>query len=169
MCDTLLYVSALTDDNHAFLGSFLRADNAIDNTTKYNQPPAFCCTLLVLLVLIDISIVILRKCWPPQYYLIHPIIDIPKVHSINAQEQRKHKRHQLQQSKMNTLRFGLLLALSAVTSAFVPFTRPAGFRPAAPLFAEDENKAGPLVSGEELEVLLQGLTQPLVIDAYATW
>lgn len=70
---------------------------------------------------------------------------------------------------MNTLRFGLLLALSAVTSAFVPFTRPAGFRQAAPLFAEGEDKAGPLVSGEELEVLLQGLTQPLVIDAYATW
>ena len=71
------------------------------------------------------------------------------------------------------LHVGLLLALSAVlllqtsTSAFVPLVRKAGTR--STLFAEDEEKAGPLVSGEELEVLLQGLTQPLVIDAYATW
>lgn len=76
---------------------------------------------------------------------------------------------------MKTLRNRFLLALSAVfllqasTSAFAPLVRQAGVRQGSPLFAEDEDKAGPLVSGEELEVLLQGLTQPLVIDAYATW
>jgi hypothetical protein len=29
--------------------------------------------------------------------------------------------------------------------------------------------AGPLVSGEQLEMMLTELEQPLVVDAYATW
>jgi hypothetical protein len=29
--------------------------------------------------------------------------------------------------------------------------------------------AGPLVSGEQLEMMLAELEQPLVVDAYATW
>lgn len=36
------------------------------------------------------------------------------------------------------------------------------------LFATEE-KAAPIVTGEELEMLLQEWDQPLVLDAYATW
>ena len=32
-----------------------------------------------------------------------------------------------------------------------------------------EEKAAPLISGADLEVMLADLDQPLVIDAYATW
>jgi hypothetical protein len=32
-----------------------------------------------------------------------------------------------------------------------------------------EEKAAPLVSGENLEMMLQEWDQPLVVDAYATW
>ena len=32
-----------------------------------------------------------------------------------------------------------------------------------------EDAAAPLVSGEELEVMLTEFDQPLVVDAYATW
>jgi hypothetical protein len=35
--------------------------------------------------------------------------------------------------------------------------------------ATDEEKAAPLISGADLEVLLADLDTPLVIDAYATW
>ena len=34
---------------------------------------------------------------------------------------------------------------------------------------DDENKAAPLVSGEDLELMLTEWDQPHVIDAYATW
>lgn len=34
---------------------------------------------------------------------------------------------------------------------------------------EAEAKAAPLVSGEDLEMMLTDFEQPLVIDAYATW
>ena len=34
---------------------------------------------------------------------------------------------------------------------------------------EEEQKAAPLVSGEELELMLTDWEQPLVVDAYATW
>lgn len=73
---------------------------------------------------------------------------------------------------MKNFGFASLLALSALlqASAFLPAVRPAAaIRQGSLLFAEDGDKAGPLVSGEELEVLLQGLSLPLVIDAYATW
>ena len=32
-----------------------------------------------------------------------------------------------------------------------------------------EEKAGPMVSGEELEIMLTEWDEPLIIDAYATW
>lgn len=42
--------------------------------------------------------------------------------------------------------------------------------PVSKLFmAETEDAAAPLVSGEDLEVMLTEFDQPLVIDAYATW
>jgi hypothetical protein len=37
------------------------------------------------------------------------------------------------------------------------------------LFMTDEVKAAPMVSGEELEMMLTEWDQPLVVDAYATW
>jgi hypothetical protein len=33
----------------------------------------------------------------------------------------------------------------------------------------EEAKAAPLVSGEDLEVMLTEWDQPLIVDAYATW
>ena len=33
----------------------------------------------------------------------------------------------------------------------------------------EKDAAAPLVSGEELEVMLTDFDQPLVVDAYATW
>lgn len=60
----------------------------------------------------------------------------------------------------------LLLSFISIASAFVPLS-------ASPrvskLFAEEDEKAGPLVSGEELEMMLTEWDQPLVVDAYATW
>ena len=45
--------------------------------------------------------------------------------------------------------------------------RPSAFRMAA----EDDNeeKAAPMVTGEELEKMLTEWDTPLVVDAYATW
>lgn len=34
---------------------------------------------------------------------------------------------------------------------------------------DDTAKAAPMVTGEELETMLQEWDQPLVVDAYATW
>ena len=34
---------------------------------------------------------------------------------------------------------------------------------------DDTKKAAPMVTGEELETMLQEWDQPLVVDAYATW
>jgi hypothetical protein len=65
---------------------------------------------------------------------------------------------------MNKLVF--FSALIASSSAFAPqvaFTRPASKLSMA------EEKAAPLVSGENLEMMLQEWDQPLVVDAYATW
>ena len=33
----------------------------------------------------------------------------------------------------------------------------------------EDTKAAPMVTGEELETMLQEWDQPLVVDAYATW
>jgi len=35
--------------------------------------------------------------------------------------------------------------------------------------ASEEVKAAPLVTGEQLEIMLQEWDTPLVIDAFATW
>ena len=37
------------------------------------------------------------------------------------------------------------------------------------LRAGETDLAGPLVTGEQLEMMLTELEQPLVVDAYATW
>ena len=34
---------------------------------------------------------------------------------------------------------------------------------------DDTKKAAPVVTGEELEMMLQEWEEPLVVDAYATW
>jgi hypothetical protein len=65
-----------------------------------------------------------------------------------------------------------LLAVSAVqVQAFVSPSAPfVGSRVGATtrLFA-GEDKAAPMVTGEELEIMLTEWEEPLVIDAYATW
>ena len=56
------------------------------------------------------------------------------------------------------------------STAFVPSSRwSSNCRQSTSLFAEEGAVAGPLVSGEELEMILTELEKPLVIDAYATW
>ena len=42
-------------------------------------------------------------------------------------------------------------------------------RPGSRLGMAEKDAAAPLVSGEELEVMLTDFDQPLVVDAYATW
>lgn len=61
----------------------------------------------------------------------------------------------------------LLSLLISTSQAFAP-SRPDGKRCVA-LYAADEDKAVSMVSGEDLELLLQNMEQPLVVDAYATW
>lgn len=62
-----------------------------------------------------------------------------------------------------------LVSLLAAANAFVPSpTSASQHRRAMQLHAE-EVKAAPLISGEELEVMLQDLEIPLIVDAYATW
>lgn len=73
---------------------------------------------------------------------------------------------------MKTIHFILATALSVLngSTAFVSVCpQLASSRESTHLFAEGEAVAGPLVSGEELEVILTDLEKPLVIDAYATW
>jgi hypothetical protein len=65
---------------------------------------------------------------------------------------------------MNKLVF--FSALLASSSAFAP--QAAFIRPASKLSMAEE-KAAPLVSGENLEMMLQDWDLPLVVDAYATW
>lgn len=61
----------------------------------------------------------------------------------------------------------IVLFFSADGCAFTP--TPAVLpRTATHLYATEE-KMVKLVSGEELEIMLQDLEQPLVVDAYATW
>jgi hypothetical protein len=62
----------------------------------------------------------------------------------------------------------LLFTLFSCASAFVPVSDSS--RTSLKLsMAEEETKAAPLVSGEDLEMMLTEWEQPLVIDAYATW
>ena len=69
---------------------------------------------------------------------------------------------------MNNLLFTLLALCISLNNGFVP--QGAFMRPLSKLaMAEGEDVAAPLVSGEELEVMLTEFDQPLVVDAYATW
>ena len=63
------------------------------------------------------------------------------------------------------------VATIADRSTFVPRLQQQQQRPQSSLFmaATGEEKAAPLISGADLEVLLADLDTPLVIDAYATW
>ncbi len=66
----------------------------------------------------------------------------------------------------------LILAVLAIAtysaSAFVSVAAPYRAYPTQLQMAE-EGKAAPMVSGEELEAMLQEWETPLVVDAYATW
>ena len=70
----------------------------------------------------------------------------------------------------------LAYAASSVDAFVVPSTGPSQMafsrdvqaRTATSLMATEE-KAGPMVSGEELEIMLTEWDEPLIIDAYATW
>jgi thioredoxin len=69
----------------------------------------------------------------------------------------------------------LILAVLAIAtysaSAFVSVvTAPYSYRAySTQLQMAEEGKAAPMVSGEELEAMLQEWETPLVVDAYATW
>jgi hypothetical protein len=72
--------------------------------------------------------------------------------------------------KMNAVSISWLFLLSVTAvQAFVsnPSAPFVGSR-ATRLFAAEE-KAAPMVTGEELEKMLTEWEEPLVIDAYATW
>ena len=62
--------------------------------------------------------------------------------------------------------FLLILSLLSATSAF---TRTSLKTRSSKLYMAEEDKAAPLVSGEELEMILTEWDEPLVVDAYATW
>ena len=70
----------------------------------------------------------------------------------------------------------LAYAASSVDAFVVPSTGPSQMafsrdvqaRTATSLMATEE-KAGPMVSGEELEIMLTEWDEPLIVDAYATW
>ena len=63
----------------------------------------------------------------------------------------------------------LLLSVISLSSAFAPVSTTSSRRAIKLFMAEEDDKAAPLVSGEELEMMLQEWDQPLVLDAYATW
>lgn len=60
--------------------------------------------------------------------------------------------------------------LAPSVTAFAPFQVGSASRPSSSLFAEGgEEKAAPIVTGEQLEMMLTEWDEPLVVDAYATW
>jgi hypothetical protein len=61
----------------------------------------------------------------------------------------------------------LLATLLSCSSAFAPAA--VSTRTSFTLSMVEETKAAPLVSGEELEIMLTEWDQPLVVDAYATY
>jgi hypothetical protein len=75
---------------------------------------------------------------------------------------------------MNSVSISWLFLLSVTAvQAFVsipsaPFVGSRSTAGATRLFATEE-KAAPMVTGEELEKMLTEWEEPLVIDAYATW
>lgn len=72
---------------------------------------------------------------------------------------------------LSTLLVALILLCESVISASF-LIQPSSYRQATVtrrFLAADDAKAAPLVSGEELELMLQEWDLPLVVDAYATW
>jgi thiol-disulfide isomerase/thioredoxin len=70
------------------------------------------------------------------------------------------------------MKFFAATSLSLLISSAHTFTapRPSTVKRSVSLYAaEGEEKAVAMVSGEDLELLLQNMEQPLVVDAYATW
>lgn len=66
----------------------------------------------------------------------------------------------------------VLFTLLSITEAFTSISGISTSRPSeSKLFmgTDEETKAAPLVSGEDLEMMLTEWDQPLVVDAYATW
>lgn len=66
----------------------------------------------------------------------------------------------------------VLFTLLSITEAFTSISGISTLRPSeSKLFmgTDEETKAAPLVSGEDLEMMLTEWDQPLVVDAYATW
>lgn len=61
------------------------------------------------------------------------------------------------------------LSLFTTVSGFAPLSLFNSPKISSPLFMAEDEKAAPLVSGEELEMMLTEWEQPLVVDAYATW
>lgn len=61
---------------------------------------------------------------------------------------------------------------SSVVQGFAPrasFTATTRSHPISALQAVGEDKAAPMVTGEELELMMADWDEPLVVDAYATW
>jgi hypothetical protein len=65
---------------------------------------------------------------------------------------------------------------SSVVQGFAPpsaqrpsFTATTRSHPISALHSVAEDKAAPLVTGEELELMMTEWDEPLVVDAYATW
>jgi hypothetical protein len=72
---------------------------------------------------------------------------------------------------MNSLSISCLFLLAVSAQAFVSNPSAAPFVGSRTrLFAgETADKAAPMVTGAELEIMLTEWNEPLVIDAYATW
>ncbi|KAG7354110.1 thioredoxin [Nitzschia inconspicua] len=75
-----------------------------------------------------------------------------------------------------TLAVLLLAQLASTASAFmmsrqssIAISHQAATTISSALFMTDEVKAAPMVTGEELELMLTEWDLPLVVDAYATW
>ena len=67
-----------------------------------------------------------------------------------------------------------MICMLGLSSAFAPpivgtTTRSSRIFMAEGDAADDEKKFAPLVTGEQLEMMLQEWDTPLVVDAYATW
>lgn len=79
---------------------------------------------------------------------------------------------------MKSIALVAVSALSVVSSTHAFTTSPIGANKVSTmnthctstaLFMTDDVKAAPMVSGEELEMMLTEWDLPLVVDAYATW
>ena len=140
-----------------------------------------CCTKLIHSTQIDKYVLLVKIGWQSScflaYSLLIPCFHLPLycnpsdwfIHSINSIKYFWKNILYVVIVMNNKILF--LLSLISFSGAFSP-NGLSSLRPSASkLFMgeEDENKAAPLVSGEDLEVMLTEWDQPLVIDAYATW